>query len=116
MQRLYYFLIVCLIQTFSATAQEKVTINGYIKDASNGEALIGATVYVRSLAAGTTTNVYGFYSLTLAPGTYDVEFTYIGYAKQISNQQLSKNIRLDVEMIPQGEQLKEVVISAEKEQ
>jgi CarboxypepD_reg-like domain/TonB-dependent Receptor Plug Domain len=116
MQRFYYFLIVCLIQTFSISAQDKVTINGYIKDASNGEALIGATVYVRSLAAGTTTNVYGFYSLTLPPGTYDVEFTYIGYAKQISNQQLSKNIRLDVEMVPQGEQLKEVVISAEKEQ
>lgn len=116
MKRLYYFLIICFFQSFSVTAQDKVTINGYIKDASNGEALIGATVYVRSLGAGTTTNVYGFYSLTLPPGTYDVEFTYIGYAKQISNQQFSKNVRFDVDMVPQGEELKEVVISAEKEQ
>ncbi|GCC49891.1 TonB-dependent receptor [Chryseotalea sanaruensis] len=116
MQKLYYFLIICFFQTISVTAQDKVTINGYIKDASNGEALIGATVYVRSLSAGTTTNVYGFYSLTLPAGTYDVEFTYIGYAKQVSNQELIKNIRFDVEMESQGEQLKEVVISAEKEQ
>lgn len=116
MQKLYYFLIICFFQTISVTAQDKVTINGYIKDVSNGEALIGATVYVRSLSAGTTTNVYGFYSLTLPPGNYEVEFTYIGYAKQVSNQDLSKNIRYDVEMVPQGEQLKEVVISAEKDQ
>lgn len=116
MKKLYYFLIICFFQSFSSLAQDKVTINGYVKDASNGEALIGATIYVRSLATGATTNVYGFYSLTLPPGTYEVEFTYIGYAKQVSNQQLNKNIRLDVEMIPQGEELKEVIISAEKEQ
>jgi hypothetical protein len=113
-KRFYFFIL--LVSSLSALAEEKVTINGYIKDASNGEALIGATVFVRSANAGTVTNVYGYYSLTLAPGTYEVEFSYIGYAKQTVTQTLTANVRLDVEMQPQGEELQEIVISAEKEQ
>ncbi len=116
MNKAYLIFLFCLLFSLKLSAEEKVTINGYVKDASNGEALIGATIYVRTLGVGATTNVYGFYSLTLPNGTYDIEFTYIGYAKQVINQVLNSNLRLDVEMIPQGEQLKEVVISAEKEQ
>lgn len=97
-------------------AQEKVTINGYIKDASDGEALIGATVYIKSINAGSTTNVYGFYSLTLPAGSYDIEVSYVGYAKQIFSKELTSNTRLDVELIQQGEQLQEIVISSEKDQ
>ena len=44
----------------AALGQEKFTLNGNIKDASNGEALIGATVYVKELKSGVTTNEYGF--------------------------------------------------------
>jgi hypothetical protein len=54
--------------------QEKFTISGYIKDASNGETLIGATVFVREIQGGGVTNVYGFYSVTLPKGTYNVEY------------------------------------------
>jgi hypothetical protein len=99
-----------------AEAQEKYTINGYIKDASNGEVLIGATVYLKSQSAGTTSNVYGFYSLTLPAGVYEVEFTYVGYGRQVKSIDLTRNQRVDVDMAPEGEELQEVVISAEKEQ
>lgn len=109
-------LILLVLLPFLGLAQDKVTINGYIKDASNGEALIGATVYIRSAGVGATTNVYGFYSLTLPGGTYDIEFTYVGYAKQIINRALTSNLRMDVEMIVEGEELDEIVISAEKDQ
>ncbi|MEM7299084.1 MAG: carboxypeptidase-like regulatory domain-containing protein, partial [Bacteroidota bacterium] len=47
------------------SAQEKYTINGYVKDATNGEALIGATVLIKELGTGNITNVYGFYSITV---------------------------------------------------
>ncbi|HOO11238.1 MAG TPA: carboxypeptidase-like regulatory domain-containing protein, partial [Cyclobacteriaceae bacterium] len=55
-------------------AQDKLTINGYVRDASNGEALIGATVYVKEINNGVVTNVYGFYSITLDPGAYTVNY------------------------------------------
>lgn len=112
----YFLLLSFSLLTFAVTAQDKVTINGYIKDASNGESLIGATVYIRSAGVGATTNVYGFYSLTLPAGSYDIEFTYVGYAKQLISKELNANFRLDVEMVPEGEELDEIVISAEKEQ
>ncbi|MBY0433150.1 MAG: carboxypeptidase-like regulatory domain-containing protein, partial [Cyclobacteriaceae bacterium] len=54
-------------------AQDKFTINGTIKDASNGEALIGATVYIKEIKNGATTNEYGFYSITLPPATYTID-------------------------------------------
>lgn len=42
------------------------TMSGLVKDKANGEVLIGATVYIRSLGKGTVTNEYGFYSLTVS--------------------------------------------------
>lgn len=117
--RFYKTLIIFLalgVPSANAYNEDRVTINGYIKDATNGETLIGATVFVKALNAGTISNVYGFYSLSLPPGTYEIEFSYIGYAKQSYNQVLTSNIRLDIEMQPQGEQLQEVIVSGEKDQ
>jgi len=97
-------------------SQQKFTISGYIKDASNGEALIGATIYVSSLATGTTTNVYGFYSITLAEGEYKLDVSYIGFAMQSFTINLQENKRMDVELQAEGKQLQEVVIRSEKDQ
>ncbi|MEL7003592.1 MAG: TonB-dependent receptor [Bacteroidota bacterium] len=94
-------------------SQEKVTLNGYIKDASNGEALIGATVYVREVKAGTASNVYGFYSVTLPPGTYTVEFRYLGFQPINETITLSANQKFDIEMVGESQQLQEVVITDE---
>ena len=44
---------------------QKVTINGYIRDRETKEALIGANIYDAKLQKGTTSNQYGFYSITL---------------------------------------------------
>jgi TonB-dependent Receptor Plug Domain. len=111
---LYTFLL--LLTSLTGFAQEKLTINGYIKDAANGEALIGATVYARSIKSGTTTNVYGFYSLTLPAGTYDFEFSYLGYSAQSKSLTLTENLRLDIELNEEGAQLEEVVVKADKEE
>lgn len=110
------YLIILLLFPLSLFAQNKVTVSGYIKDASNGEALIGATVYVKSITSGTTTNVYGFYSLTLPAGAYNLDFSYIGYTAQSKSLTLTENLRLDVELQEEGAQLEEVVVSAEKEE
>lgn len=100
----------------AAVAQSKYTISGYVKDAANGEALIGATIYIKSLATGATTNVYGFYSLTLEPDKYEVDISYIGFATLSQTVDLNQNIRLDIELQPEGRQLEEVVVSSTKDQ
>jgi hypothetical protein len=100
----------------SAFAQPKHTISGYIKDAANGEVLIGATIYIKSLTTGATTNVYGFYSITVEAGTYDVSFSYIGFASQLKTLTLSENTRIDIELQGEGMQLEEVVVSSTKDE
>jgi hypothetical protein len=101
-----------LLIAVASFAQEKATLSGYIKDAADGEALIGATVYIRSLNTGSTTNVYGFYSVTLPKGEYEIEFTYVGYSPIRQTISLQQNVRLDVELSSQSKELQEVVVSA----
>ena len=114
MSKLLVFLI--LFVPSLAWSQQKHTVSGYIKDASNGEALIGATVYIKSLETGTTTNVYGFYSLTLQEDEYQMEVSYIGFSSQLISLQLNENKRFDIELQAEGKQLQEVVVNASKEQ
>ncbi len=108
-------LVLLSFLNISAFCQEKYTLNGYMKDANNGEALIGATLLINELSTGTSTNVYGFYSITLPAGEYTVEYRYIGYETQIKEIQLESNQKLDVELSTESQQLQEVVINAEAE-
>lgn len=114
MQRILLLLLTVL--PLIARAQEKHTVSGYIKDRSNGEALIGATVYIQSLGTGTISNEYGFYSLTLPAGTYQLSYAYLGYKTQSVALDFTKNTRLDLELEPESSQLQEVVVTGEAEQ
>ena len=96
-------------------AQEKFTISGYVKDKSTGEDLIGATVAIKELGTGSTTNLYGFYSITLPKGTYTVSYSFIGYSNIEKTIELTQNIKQNIEIGQNQEVLKEVVITAEKE-
>ncbi|WP_425389816.1 TonB-dependent receptor [Ekhidna sp.] len=107
-------LLLAVIPLF-LTAQEKYTINGYVKDAANGEALIGATVLIKELGTGNITNVYGFYSITLPAGDYTVEYRYIGFVTQTRTLSLSENTRIDIELSEEETQLQEVVVTARPE-
>lgn len=80
-------------------ASQKFTLNGYIEDADNGEKLIGATVFVPSTLEGTASNVYGFYSITLPEGEYEISFSYVGYTAQVIKLKLDKNLVLNVNLV-----------------
>lgn len=96
-----------------AQATPKVTLSGYVKDAGSGETLIGATVYVAELSAGSTTNEYGFYSLSLPPGSYKVAFSYLGFETQERAIELRQNASLTVELSDGAQQLEEILVTAE---
>lgn len=104
------YLIFCLFFLSKAWSQEKVTLNGYIKDAANGEELLGVTIYIPSLQAGTITNDYGFYALTVPRGSYEVRFSYVGYKEEIRRLDLSADVSLNVEMQSDATVMQEIVI------
>src|SRR5690606_2177859 len=108
------FIIILLLPGLSSYAQKKFTVHGTIKDASTGETLIGASIRVQGFSAlGTTTNSYGFYSLSPAEGEHTLLFSYIGYETVVEKVSLHGNQTLNVSLTPSGT-LEEVVIRADR--
>jgi len=107
---IFSLLFLCSFQAFS---QNTFTLSGYIKDASNGETLIGANVYDESKSYGASSNLYGFYSLTLPEGKHKIYYSYIGYNSQQFEIDLDADLTFDVEL-SEGITAKEVVITGEK--
>ncbi len=58
---------------------EIFTYKGYIKDANNGEPLIGATIGLKDESKGAYTNEYGFFSISLPKGRYEFFISFTGY-------------------------------------
>ena len=92
-------------------AQERYTLNGYIADSESGESLIGATIYINEIKSGTITNPYGFYSITLEEGIYNIDFRYVGYSSIAKEINLNSNQKMDIELQSLDIQLKNVVVS-----
>jgi outer membrane receptor for ferrienterochelin and colicin len=90
---------------------QKYTISGHIKDKLNGENLIGANIYNSKTYAGTTTNTYGFYSLTLPKDTIHLVFSYVGYEQINTIFYLNRDTTMSIELDNLG-MLQEIVVSA----
>ena len=95
-------------------SQDKFTINGYIKDSSNGEELIGVTIFVSEIHSGTVTNAYGFYSLTLPPGNYKLQYSYVGFSNRLVEMDLRKNEVRNIELVNEATQMAELVVKAQR--
>ncbi len=107
-------LLACMALWLPAMHAQQFTISGSIKDASTGEDLIGAAITVdEKPGTGAVTNVYGFYSLTLAAGTYNITAQYIGYQPVRMEVKLTKDQRFNIELKPESSSLQEVVVKAD---
>ena len=91
------------------------TLQGTIKDIETGEPLVGATIYIEELKKGTACNAYGFYSITLPKGQYKIEYRLIGMRNAMRNIIIHSDGKLDVELKDKPESLKEVVVTAKRE-
>jgi hypothetical protein len=109
-------LLLLILLTSSAFAQEKFTLSGNIKDANNGEDLIGVTIFVKELpGTGTITNVYGFYSLTLPKGEYTIQYSFIGYETQPVKVNFNQNIKKNIELGTNAAELEVFEVTAVRE-
>lgn len=105
-----FVVLLLLLLTASARGQ-KISINGYVTDKASGERLIGASVVVSASGAGTTSNNYGYYSLTLPASTDSVElrFTMVGYDAYTVKRLGNADQKLDAGLVFQ-KALEEVVV------
>ena len=105
-----------LFLSLPSTAQEPITLSGYIRDAANGEGMIGVSLFVKDNNIGTQTNVYGFYSVTVpAAGEYTLVISSVGYKTKELTVDLQENKTLEIELFEEVGLLDEVVITAEKD-
>ncbi len=109
------FAWLCLLGYQLNAQQIKFTLSGYIKDAGNGENLIGASVYIKELATGNISNSYGFYSLSIPAGSYEITYSYVGYDPQVRQIELDQDMTLDVELQEVKQELSEITVTAESE-
>lgn len=109
-KKLYTFLIV-IFSVLNIYSQEKFTLSGTVKDSKNNETLIGVNIFIPSLKIGTTTNEYGFYSIAVPKGEYEIEVSYIGYQSIQQNITLNQNTKTNFSISESGQELQEVIIT-----
>lgn len=108
--RLLGLLLILLVFSQSILGQEKYTLSGTITDISSNETLIGVNILVPEIQSGTMTNEYGFYSITLPKGTYEIQISYLGFETISETINLNQNISKNYRLIESAESLDEIVI------
>ena len=114
-KRLLPLLFLFVFKIVLVHAQERFTLSGTISEATSNETLIGVTVAVPELGTGTTTNEYGFYSITLPKGEYEIIISYLGFQDVRERINLDQNTKRDFNLIEEAEALEEVVVTDDVE-
>jgi len=87
-------------------------LRGRITD-EKGQGLPFASIYIQETASGTATNEQGYYQLELRPGTYTLEFKYVGYRARTEKVTIGQEAQeLNLSLQPEVLNLKEVVVKA----
>lgn len=101
-----------LLFSFEFSFGQRYTVSGYVRDKYTGENLIGANVYIKASSEGTSTNTYGFYSITTPIDTVDLAFSYVGYKTQTISLSLGKDTAINVDL-DSISYLQEIVVLSE---
>lgn len=107
-------LLCLLLSCLLATAQEKFTLSGTISDSKSNETLIGVNLFIPELKTGVTTNEYGFYSITIPKGNYNIRISYMGYQTLEESIQLNQNTKTNFKLLTNENTLKEIIITDTK--
>lgn len=97
-------------QDEAARPPRHFTISGFIREKSSGEVLIGANVFARGTNFGTSSNAYGFYSLTLPEGRYVLDYSFLGFGEIQDETDVNSDQRISKEMEEVKLDMKEVVV------
>ena len=114
MRPILIFLLAFTCWNIYAQKPTKHTISGYVSDATSGEAMIGVKIFVSSLNKGTITNNYGFFSLTLDEGNYQVQFRSALFPTEVKAIDLTKDLDYNLELGSGFQDLEEIVVNGKK--
>jgi hypothetical protein len=110
MQRIQWIVLILMVFAFAKANSQKFTLSGTVTEQSTGETLLNVTVAIPELSTGTITNEYGFYSITLDAGTYNVTYSSIGFQSVQRTVVLDQNQKLSIKLEEQGQQLDAIIL------
>jgi len=110
--KLITMLIAYILSVQCSYAQKKVTISGHIRDAANGEILPGAIVTAKPQGLRSPSNDYGFYSISLVPGEYTLNYASLGFDTQEHLVRLTKDTVISISLSATAKMITEVVVTA----
>ena len=98
MSKLIFRFFLCLSFIPFSSFGQKASLSGYMRDSASGESLISGTIYIKEAAIGVQTNAYGFYSISVKPGTYTVVFSYVGFSSETHKIDIDSNQVFNIAM------------------
>ena len=104
------FLYIFFLVNLSLNAQKNYTLSGYVLDSQSNELIIGSSVILEGLNIGTITNSYGFFSITVEEGNYNIRIQNLGFKDNTQNINLNKNLSLNIYLTEEVESLNEVIV------
>lgn len=117
MQHKFWFVIFgFLLFSLCSFSQQKYTLSGTISELSSNETLIGVTIAILELKTGVVSNEYGFFSITLPSGTYEIQISAIGFKKVVQTISLTENLKINFQLNEEAEELDEVILVEDVEQ
>ena len=94
-------------------AQDKITISGTVKDDKTTETLIGVNIYIPELKIGTSTNGYGFYSLTIPHGKYTIQSSYQGFQTYSETLEFTSSLNKDISLTDDVKNIEEIILTGD---
>jgi hypothetical protein len=108
-------LFLLMLSSLGIFGQQKYTLSGTVYDNETGETIIGARIAFPSASKGVMSNAYGFFSISMPEGTYEITVTYAGYETIKQTLELNANVSRDFKMKPKTLQTGEVVVTGKNE-
>jgi len=110
----FCFLFLFIFSFLTGLTQTKFTINGYVRDTATGETVIGANIAINAIAKTVATNQYGYYSITLNEGEYELTVSHVTYFANSRKIILNQNYKLDILLMSKAAAMEEVVVHSRR--
>jgi hypothetical protein len=107
--------VIIIGENHFGSSTSKVKVHGKITEQETGEAVIGAAMFVEELETGTRTDLNGYLSIAIKPGTYTVRFEYLGYEKKTCTMQVFSSGEFSLEMKRTVIPIEEVVVIGDRQ-
>lgn len=95
-------------------ASGRIVLNGYVRDSLSGETIIGASITIDGKKGGVTSNLYGFYSITLDPGFYRISVSHVSYSGKVVDMNLDSSQNFNFDLTPKSASNSEIIVYSKK--